>query len=217
MRVAEQAQFAELSGEGIVGHQTANQGIADAEQEFDRLGRLEQTDDTGQYAQHAGFRAAWRKRGRRRLGIEAAIARPLVRLEDGQLTLEAEDAAVHDRFVGDERGIVQQVARREVIGAVDDDIVVGDDARHVAFIQTLDVGDDLDIGVQGLDAFARGLGLILTNATRIMDNLALQVALFHHVGIDDADACRRQPQPGSTPPGSQGHPRRSTARANRAA
>ncbi len=81
--IAEEAQFAKLPGQAIVGHQTTNQGIAGTEQEFDRLGGLQHANNAWQHAQHTGFGAAWRKLRRGWLWIETAITRSLVGLEDG--------------------------------------------------------------------------------------------------------------------------------------
>ena len=56
--------------------------------------------------------------------IEAAIARAVLGREHRRLSVEAEDAAVHVRLPEQHAGVVHQVARREVVGAVDDDVVV---------------------------------------------------------------------------------------------
>ena len=86
----------------------------------------------GQHAEHAALGAARRELRRRRLREEAAVARALVRLEDGDLALEAVDRAVHDRDVVQDRRVVHEVARREVVGAVDDHVpAVGEDPVDV--------------------------------------------------------------------------------------
>src|SRR5579885_221451 len=187
VRVSVETQFAEFTGEGVIGHHATHQRLANVEQELDRLGRLQDTDDAGQHAQHARLGAAWSQRHRGRLWIETAIARPLVRFEDGQLPLETEDAAMNDGLVGDDGGVVEQVARREVVSAIDDQIVVGDDARNIGLVQPLAVGDDLNLRVERLNGLASRLGLVLANTTGVVQNLALQVAVIHHVGVDDAD------------------------------
>src|SRR5438132_1255379 len=46
-------------------------------------------------------------------GVEAAVARPRVRLKDAHLALKLEDAAVHNRLPDQHRSIVHQVARGE--------------------------------------------------------------------------------------------------------
>ena len=47
------------------------------------------------------------------VGIEAAVARAVERLEDRQLALEAEHRRVDDRDAGAHRGVVERVARLE--------------------------------------------------------------------------------------------------------
>ena len=80
-----------------------------------------------QDAEHAALGARRRELGRRRLREEAAVARPLLRLEDRHLALEAVDRAVDDRHVVPDRRVVHEVARREVVGAVDDHVPAGAD------------------------------------------------------------------------------------------
>src|SRR5439155_24214146 len=92
------------------------------DRELQRRVRLERADDPREDAEHAALGAAWGELGRRRLREEAAVARPLVRLEDGDLALEPEDGAVYDGDVVPDRGVVQEVAGGEVVGAVDDHV-----------------------------------------------------------------------------------------------
>ena len=67
-----------------------------------------------------------------------------------------------DRDAMPDGGVVQEVAGREVVGSVDDDLpAVAEDAVHVVGGQPLAVGDDLDVGVQPLQAARGGLDLRL--------------------------------------------------------
>ncbi len=61
--------------------------------------------------------------GGRRLGEHVAVGRTVLRVEHGDLALEAEDRAVHHRDAELHRRVVEHVADREVVGAVDDDVV----------------------------------------------------------------------------------------------
>ena len=65
--------------------------------QLDRFVRLNRADQTGQHAEHARLGAARNHAGRRRVGMETAITRPLLRGEHRQLPLEAEHAAVDVR------------------------------------------------------------------------------------------------------------------------
>ncbi len=102
---------------------------------------------------------------------------------------------MHDRLVPLHRRVVEQVARGEVIGAVNDDVVVGEDAIDVVAREALLITDDLHIGVERFQRLARGLGLWLADALRRMQDLSLEVRRVDDVGVDDAerpDAGRRE-------------------------
>src|SRR6187431_1672058 len=94
LRVATQLDLAEAHAEGVVGEQTPDQRLTDAEQQLDRLGGLYYSDDAWEHAQDAGLASAGDEAGRRRRRIEAAIARALVGGEDARHALELEDRAV---------------------------------------------------------------------------------------------------------------------------
>ena len=171
--------------------------------QLDRLVRLQRADDPRQHAEHAALGARRRELGRRRLGEEAAVARAVVRLEDGDLALEAVDRAVHDRDPAPDRRVVHEVARREVVGAVDDDVpAVVEDPVDVLRGEPLAVGDDVDVGVQALDRALRGVDLRRAERVERVRDLPLQVRLVDDVGVDDperADAGRREVERGGEP------------------
>ena len=98
----------------------------------------------GHDAEDAGHGAAGRELGRRRGRVQAAVARSLVRDERRELALEPEDRGVDDRDAGRDRGVVEDVARLERVGAVEDDVVAGDDPLDVRRDEHLLVGDDVD-------------------------------------------------------------------------
>ena len=164
--------------------------------ELQRLVRLERADDPGQHAEDAALGAARRQLGRRRGGEEAAVARAVAGLEHGHLALEAVDRAVDERDVVPDRRVVQQVARREVVGAVDDHVpALAEDAVDVLRGDPLVVGDDLDVGIERLERALRGGDLRLPEPVGGVDDLALQVGRVDDVGVDDpelADARGRE-------------------------
>src|SRR5690348_17989181 len=131
LRVAIELQFLKLGAKRVEREQTPDEWFALFQNELDGFAGLKHADDAGQNAQHARLRAAWRERHWRRLRIEAAIAGTIVGLEDGKLAFKAVDAAMYDGLVGDDRSVIQQIASREVIGAVNDEIILGDQFRHV--------------------------------------------------------------------------------------
>ena len=178
----------------------SDQRIADPEQELDRLVRLQGSDDPGEHAEHAALGAARCELGRRRLGEEAAVARPIVRLEDRHLAVEAVDRAVDDRDVVPDRRVVEEVPGREVVGTVDDHVpAVPEDPVDVLGVETLLIRDDVDVGVDALERLLRGEHLRLAERCRRVDDLALEVRRVDGVRVDDAeraDACRCEVQSG---------------------
>src|SRR5271154_5234372 len=98
--------------------------VAYADDELQRLSRLNRTDDSGQHAQHATFGARRHEAGRRRLRIQATVARAVWIAEDCYLALEAKNGAV-DVGLAEEHGRVgDEVTRWKIVGAVHDDVVV---------------------------------------------------------------------------------------------
>ena len=67
-------QFAEPHPERIEDQESPDQRLAYSEDQLDGFGRLDDTDDPGQDAEHTTFCAAWDESRRRRLRIQAAVA-----------------------------------------------------------------------------------------------------------------------------------------------
>ena len=76
-----QLQLAEPHPQRVVDQEAANQRLANSGDQLDGFGRLDHADDAGQHAQDATLGAARHEPGRRRLGIQAAIARAVLRRE----------------------------------------------------------------------------------------------------------------------------------------
>src|SRR6266568_743227 len=119
-----------------------------------RLNLLFQSRETlKQNTQYSSFSTTWRKLGRWRLWIQTTITRSLVGFEDGQLTFKTEDATMNNWLICKKSSIIQQIACGKIISAIENDIVISYDARHVCFIQTLDICDYFYIRVQGFQRF----------------------------------------------------------------
>ena len=150
----------------------------------------------GQDAEHAALGAARCELRRRRGGEEAAVARALTRVEDRDLALEAVDRAVHDGDPVPDGRVVDEVAGREVVGAVDDHVpALAEDPLDVLGRQPLLVGLDDDVGVERLDRALRREHLGLAERVGRVDDLALQVRVVDDVRVDDperADTGRRE-------------------------
>jgi hypothetical protein len=85
-------------------------------------------------------------------------------------------------------GVVDQVARREVVGAVDDHVpAVGEDPLDVLRREPLDVRHDLDVGIELLERALRRLRLPVAEPPGRVHHLALQVRGVDLVVVDDAE------------------------------
>ena len=150
--------------------------------------------------------------GRRRLRIQAAVARAVLRREHRRLPFEPEDAAVGVRLAEQHARVVGQIARREVVGAVEDDVVGLEQLQRVLRRQRRLVGLDLDVRIDRVQPILRRRELRAADVRRAVDDLPLQVAEVDDVEVDDADACRRRRPPDTSRRASRGRRRRCTAR-----
>ncbi len=72
--VLAQLEGAEVHAECVDQQEAADEGFADAEDQLDDFGGLDDADEAGQDAEDAAFGAGGDEAGRWRLGIEAAVA-----------------------------------------------------------------------------------------------------------------------------------------------
>ena len=96
------------------------------------------------------------------------------------------------RLAQQDAGVVDEVARREVVRAVDDDVVVADDIEGVARVERHVVADDIDVRVDAVDGGLGGLGLGPAEVGVRMDDLTMQVRQLDDIRVDDSD----RPDPG---------------------
>jgi hypothetical protein len=119
------------------------------------------------------------------------------RVEHRGLALEAVDRAVDVDLAEHHRRVVDQVAGREVVGAVDDDVVVGEDGQGVGRGDPLLVDVDPGLGIEVEHAAPRRLRLRGADVLGAVDHLALEVRQVDHVEVHDpepADAGRGEVQ-----------------------
>ena len=173
--------------ERIEGQQATDERVTDAEEQLDRLERLDRSDDARQDAKDACFRAARCELGRRWLRDHAPVARAVVGVEDRDLPLEAEDRAVHDRDPLEQRGVVDQVPGREVVGPIDDEVVAVDDVEDVVGTEPCVVGDHVEIRVNEGQGLLRRIDLALTDPVKVVEDLSLEVRGIDDVHVDDAE------------------------------
>ena len=147
-------------------------------------------DRGAQHAEHAALGAARDHARRRGLGVEAPVAGRVLgerRREDRGLAVEAVDRAPDVGDPEEVRRVVDHVAGREVVGAVDDQVVALEDLHHVVVVEPLLVEHDVDVGVGLGDRLLGRLRLRLADVGLPVDDLALQVGLVDLVELGDAE------------------------------
>ena len=137
------------------------------------LSSLEGADCARQDPQDASFRARRDHPGRGRLREKAAIAGAAACIENTYLAFEAIDRPVNVWLTGQNTYIVDQIARREIIGAVDQDIVILGNAHRIFRGKRLVESVYLNFRVEIFQAILGRIDFEVANATRAMDYLAL--------------------------------------------
>src|SRR5207244_11462212 len=89
-RVLAELQLAEFHLERVEHKQPANQRVLFPEQQLECLDRLDRADDSREDAEHAALGTGRYESRRRRLGLQAPVARSFPRVEDAGLYPEAE-------------------------------------------------------------------------------------------------------------------------------
>ena len=154
-----QLERAEVHAQRVDKQQSADQRLADAEDELDDLGRLDDSNEAGEDAEDAALGAGGDQAGGWGFGVEAAVAGTFLGGEDAGLALEAEDGAVGVGLAGEDAGVVDEVAGLEVVGAVGDDVVVPEDLEGVGRGEHRVVLHDVGVLVQALDHLLGGVDL----------------------------------------------------------
>ena len=94
---------------------------------------------------------------------------------------------MHDRDALQQRRVVHEIPRREVVGAVDDHVVAVDDVEDVVGAQADVVGDDVHVGVERGQRLLGGVDLALADPVEVVQDLALEVRCVDDVHVYDAD------------------------------
>ena len=184
----------EAGGKGVVEQEPAHQALADAEDLLHHFDCLERADHAGHSTQDARFRAGRHGALGRRLGEQAAIGGTrraglilLEGAEGGQMAVEGANRGENERAAREIAGIVDEVARGEIIRAVGDEVELGDDIERILRHEPRRVEAQLHMGIQALDGLGGALGLEAADAARVVDDLALEIVACDAVVVDDAD------------------------------
>src|SRR6266542_982924 len=131
LRVLANADVLEGQLQRVVDEQPPDQRVADAGDELDRLVGLDRADRGAEHAEHAALGAGGNHAGRGRLGVQAAVARPVLGPEHARLPVETIDRAPHVGLALEHAGVVDQIAGGEVVRTVDHQVVRSDDLAGV--------------------------------------------------------------------------------------
>ena len=194
LRIVLGVDGAELHLLGIEGEQAVGEQAAHAGEVFQRLGCLYGAEHAGYGSQYAclrtgGYGSCWG-----RFLEHASITRRAGQMGE-RLTLEAQYAAVGEGLASHDAGIVDEELHGEVVGAVNDEVILPDDVEGIGGVEELVVGVNSHIGVDGEYLLLGTVHLGTAYVAREVDDLTLQVAQVHHVGVDyayGAYACCRK-------------------------
>ncbi len=144
----------EFALQAVKGQKPSHQEVSDTCDVLHCFECLKGSDDAAHGADDSGLLAGRNGVLRGHFLEYAAVAGPLVRNDGHELALEADDSRVGERFVCHDAGVVDQEFRGEIIGSVDDKIVVPDNVQDVAAGDEVMIGLDLDVRVDGVSAFS---------------------------------------------------------------
>src|SRR3989475_10217085 len=185
--VLAQLELPELHPERVEDEETADQGVAPPEKKFDRLERLNRSDNAREHPEHSALRTRRDEAGRRRFRVQAPVTGALRRVEDARLAFEPEDRSVDVRLAQEDRRVVHEVSGREVVRPIDDDVVVFQNVQRVLGGEARLVRLHVDVRVDLSDALLRDVDLLAADVLRPVQHLALQVRLVDHVEVDDPE------------------------------
>src|SRR5947207_4594984 len=123
--------------------ETPEEIITPGDNQLDRFQRLNNSDQTGNNTENTGFGATWNGLRRWRLWEEAAVTGPAkMRRKKRGLSFELVDRAVDVWFPFPNAHVAGKVAGRQIIGAIDYDVVIANQLDGVAPAQASGVGLD---------------------------------------------------------------------------
>ena len=119
-------------------------------------------------------------------------------MEDGGLPFKAKNRAIHIGLVQQHTGVIDQIARGEIIRAVDNDVVFAEQIESIRAGQARLVGVDANRRIHASQAFFGGLNFGPPDVARGKCDLPLEIGVIDDVEINDPEppyACRGQIKP----------------------
>src|SRR5579864_6903882 len=193
--ILSQLQLAESHRQRIEQQQPADERIAFTDDKFQDFVLLNRTYNSRQHSENASLGARRNQTWRRRFGIQAAVARTVRISKNAGLPFEAENRTVDVGLAEEHASVVNEIARREVVGAVHHDVVVSEDVERVFAREHRLKSVDLNVGIQAAQPLGCRLDFWTAYVVCAEKNLALKVGEVDFIEInepDSANARRRE-------------------------
>ncbi len=169
-------------------HQAAQRGLAEAGKELDRFHRLKTSNHTREHAQDTGFTSCRDGPFGRWFRQEAAVTRSTeVGSEDGELSFELKDGPVDERHLQKKGSVIGGKAGGEVVGAIEEGIVGGEEFERVGGGELPWVKNDFDVGIDLAKAGAGAFELGLPDETGVVKDLTMEIGTVDDIGINEPD------------------------------
>ena len=151
----------------------------------------ERADDAAHRRQHAARGAVEHAIGRRRRGEEVTVTGAADRAH-ANLPVELQHRAPNEGHSAQHGRVGREVPRDEAVAAVDEYVVVGEKCQRVLAREALAVPHDRHGWVNCRQSIGRRIDLGAPEVVGGVQVLAVQIAEFDDVVIDDADSPRRR-------------------------
>src|SRR5208337_630437 len=106
--------------------------------------------------------------------------------EHAGLPLKTKNGAVNIGLAGEHAGVVDQVARGKIVGAVGDDVELAKQLQRIGAGQFHVERPQVQEGIERRQFVGGGVELLAANVVGGVDDLALQVGVIHDVEVHDA-------------------------------
>ena len=184
-RVGRVLERAEPAAQRVIGRGPADRGGADAGEHLDRLGRHDRADHRDGGGQHPADLAAGHGAGGGRHREQVAIGGALRRPAEPRLPAVLRDGTPDDRDAAEPCRVIREVAGREVVAAVDDEVEPGEQPERVRAAEAFVDRAHPHLGIEGRHLLSRGFGLAVADIRHRMHGLAVQVAELDTVVVHD--------------------------------
>ena len=168
--VFRQFNCTESHSQGIVGEESSCEEVSFADDVFDCFHCLEASDDSAHGSDDACLFTGWDC-----ILEDASVAWSFSWDVGHELAFEADDPCVGEWFSCHDTCIVDQEFCREIVGSVNDEVVVFDDIHDVLGCDEFAVCIDFDIWIDRLHGFFGGFYFGFAEVGCCVDDLSLKV------------------------------------------